>query len=225
MSFDAVIAPEETALSAASLPPSADALCGDDYGAGVAAPPPYTPDAETLLARRRPVWIFAYGSLMWHPGFAHDAAEPALLRGWHRSFCLYSRRYRGTPENPGLVLGLDRGGACRGRAFRVPGEALAEAFAHLWPREMSGGAYDFRPVTLCAEAGPVSAWAFTVRRDHLGYAGRLGIDETARLIRQGVGGRGRCSDYLANTVRHLECLGLRDGPLHRLEERVASCGA
>jgi cation transport protein ChaC len=107
----------------------------------------------------------------------------------------------------------------------VPGDALAEAFSHLWPREMSGGAYDFRPVTLCADAGPMSAWAFTVRRDHLGYAGRLGLDEVARLIRQGVGGRGRCSDYLANTVRHLECLGLRDGPLHRLEERVASCSA
>ena len=168
------------------------------------------------------LYVFGYGSLIWRPGFAHAAAHPALLRGFHRRFCIWSRIYRGSPDAPGLVLGLDRGGACRGRAFRVPGEALEEAFAHLWPREMSGGAYDFRPVELCVDAAPVFAWAFTVRRDHLGYAGRLGIEETARLISQGVGGRGRCSEYLANTVRHLECLGLRDGPLHRIEQRVAA---
>src|SRR5258708_21703534 len=125
---------------------------------------------------------------MWNPGLEHDAAEPALLHGWHRSFCVYSHRYRGTPERPGLVLGLDRGGACRGMAFRIPAHEVAEAMFYLWEREMAGGVYDLRPVHPCLGAGRVEAYAFTVRRDHTGYAGRLSIEETARLILQGIGG-------------------------------------
>src|SRR6476660_5856371 len=82
------------------------------------------------------LWVFAYGSLMWDPGFPHVASVPALLRGYHRSFCIWSARYRGTPEQPGLVLGLDRGGACRGIAFRVAEEAVAEVVGILWAREM-----------------------------------------------------------------------------------------
>ncbi len=157
---------------------------------------------------------------MWNPGFAHDVVEPALLRGWHRSFCLYSHRYRGTPERPGLVLGLDRGGACRGMAIRIPAAEAPAAMAYLWEREMVGGVYDLRPVRVATAQGALSAHAFTVRRAHPGYAGRLTTDETARLILQGIGGRGHCREYLANTVRQLECLGHLDGPLHKLEERV-----
>ena len=77
------------------------------------------------------LWVFAYGSLIWDPGFPFEEARPALLRGYHRAFCLYSTRYRGTPERPGLVLGLDRGGACRGVAFRVPGRHAAEVLRYL----------------------------------------------------------------------------------------------
>ena len=78
------------------------------------------PEIARCIARGCDVWVFAYGSLMWDPGFAHVEAQPALLRGYHRRFCVYSHRYRGTPERPGLVLGLDRGGACKGIAYRVP---------------------------------------------------------------------------------------------------------
>ena len=87
------------------------------------------------------IWIFAYGSLMWNPGFAHAERQPALLHGWHRSFCVYSHRYRGTPDRPGLVLGLDRGGSCRGVAYRVAQEKARDTLAYLWDREMVLGVY------------------------------------------------------------------------------------
>ena len=192
----------------------------DVYDGGAETTPPLAAHLEACLARGSDLWIFGYGSLMWNPGFAHCGAEPALLRGWHRSFCVYSRRYRGTPERQGLVLGLDRGGACRGMAFRVSRPAIADALSYLWEREMSGGIYDMREVRVRSAAGEVRAHAFTVRRSHPGYAGRLSVDETARLILQGLGGRGPCREYLENTVRQLECLGHLDGPLHKLEQRV-----
>jgi cation transport protein ChaC len=180
------------------------------------------PEVQACLARKCDLWVFGYGSLMWNPGFRHCAAEPALVHGWHRSFCVYSRHYRGTPERPGLVLGLDRGGSCRGMAFRVAVADLEEALTHLWEREMGGGGiYDMREVRVrLGDGGTVPAQAFTVRRANRSYAGRLSTDETARLILQGIGGRGHCREYLENTVRQLECLGLVDGPLHRLEEKV-----
>jgi len=158
---------------------------------------------------------------MWNPGFAFSDQEPALLRGWHRSFCVYSHNYRGTPEKPGLVLGLDRGGSCRGIAFRVRVPEIATAMEYLWEREMRGGVYELREVELeLAQGRRIEARAFVVRRDHKHYAGRLPVEETARLILQGIGARGQCREYLCNTVRHLERLGLVDGPLHRLELAV-----
>jgi len=172
------------------------------------------------LALKTDLWIFGYGSLMWHPGFAYCAKEPALLRGWHRSFCVYSHSYRGTPEKPGLVLGLDRGGACRGMAFQIRGSDIAAAMAYLWEREMKGGVYQLRELSVDLPQDRIRARAFVVRRGHQSYAGRLSTDETARLILQGIGGRGHCREYLENTVRQIEELGLVDGPLHRLELKV-----
>jgi len=174
-----------------------------------------------------PVWIFAYGSLMWNPEMPFAERRPALLRGYHRGFCLYSRDYRGTPERPGLVLGLDRGGSCRGIAYRLPEDGLAAALDRVWAREMAGQVYDMRRVTVATPQGRVGAYAFTVRRDNRDYAGRLSVDEAARIIATAAGGRGTGRDYLANTVRHLEELGIADDPLHRLEaavEAVAGAG-
>ena len=111
-------------------------------------------------------------------------------------------------------------------AFRVAVADLPEALGYLWEREMVGGVYDMREVQLrLAAGGAVTARAFTVRRSHPGYAGRLSPEETARLILQGIGGRGHCREYLENTVRQLECLGLVDGPLHRLEQVVKALAA
>jgi cation transport protein ChaC len=171
------------------------------------------------------IWVFGYGSLMWNPGFPHCAAEPARLRGWHRSFCVYSRNYRGTPDKPGLVLGLDRGGSCRGIAFRIARADVREAMEYLWEREMTGGVYELRELPAEVGGRTVPIRAFVVDRKHPSYAGRLSIDETARLILQGIGGRGPCREYLENTVRQLEQLGHLDGPLHRLELRVKELAA
>ena len=128
-----------------NLQPQPPAQGSDDYGGAPARTPALAEHLETCLARRSDLWIFGYGSLMWNPGFAHCGAEPALLRGWHRSFCVYSHRYRGTPERPGLVLGLDRGGACRGVALRIPADAARDAVGYLWEREMIGGVYEIHP--------------------------------------------------------------------------------
>lgn len=207
------------------MTPLAPGRDSDDYGGRSRQALPLAPEVQAFLARKSDIWIFGYGSLMWNPGFPHCATEPALLRGWHRSFCVYSHRYRGTPDRPGLVLGLDRGGACRGMAFRVRSSEVGAAMHYLWEREMVGGVYDLRELRVRLGSGEVKAHAFTVRRSHQGYAGRLSTDETARLILQGLGGRGPCREYLENTVRQLECLGLVDGPLHKLEQRVKELAA
>jgi cation transport protein ChaC len=191
---------------------------------GSRAPHP-APEVANCVARGCDVWIFGYGSLMWDPGFAFVEARPGLLRGYHRSFCVYSHRYRGTPERPGLVLGLDRGGACKGIAYRVPAADVASALHYLWEREMANRTYHLKEVALATPGGAVMARAFAVDRTHKNYAGRLPLEETAQLILQGIGARGPCRQYLENTVRELKKLGLVDGPLHRLEAVVQEMAA
>lgn len=165
-------------------------------------------------------WVFGYGSLMWDPGFAFEAAHPALLRGYHRSLCVLSIRNRGTRERPGLALGLARGGACRGIAFRVAAEAAQAARQSLWHREMQTAAYEARqlPVRLLGQGGGaiVKALVFVSRRDHPQYCGDLPAAAAARLVVQGRGAYGSALDYLRETVRHLDAFGVRDGPLHRI---------
>jgi len=170
----------------------------------------------------QPVWIFAYGSLMWSPEMRFEEALPARVHGWHRGFCLYSPEYRGTREKPGLVLGLDRGGSCRGIAYRLPIATLAEEIDLLWAREMTGFVYHMTPVRMTTERGTISGYAFTVRRDSPDYAGRLPHDAAARIIATSKGDRGTGRDYLANTVRHLEQLCISDRALHRIARLVAA---
>ena len=165
----------------------------------------------------QPVWIFAYGSLIWDPEFSWAETEPALLHGYHRSFCLYSYDYRGTAANPGLTLGLDRGGSCRGAALRLTPDALDR----IWHREMSGRVvYAARLLRVQTATGARRSLAFTALRNCPDYAGTLPLDEAARRILAGAGRRGTCRDYFENTFRHLEQLGLADRPLRRLAERV-----
>ena len=166
-------------------------------------------------------WVFAYGSLMWQPGFAYDEAVPAKLHGWHRAMCLLSLHYRGTAEAPGLVLGLDRGGSCQGIAFRTDATKGEAVRAYLHEREMITGVYRPRlaPVRL-ADGRRVSAYTFVARRDHPQYAGQLARPQAVALIRQGVGGKGTCRDYLATTVAHLDALHLHDENLHGLLRQV-----
>src|SRR5207244_4109098 len=115
------------------------------------------PAAITALrAGSEPVWVFAYGSLMWNPEIAFAEARPGVLHGYHRSFCLYSRDYRGTPERPGLVLGLDRGGSCRGIVYRLGPERVGEALDRIWAREMTGMVYRMRRVPVWTGGGALA---------------------------------------------------------------------
>jgi cation transport protein ChaC len=183
---------------------------GESLPAG--CPPP--PEAE--------FWVFAYGSLMWNPGFPYEEARPALLRGYHRAFCLYSHHYRGTPEKPGLVLGLDRGGSCHGIGYRVAPAHAERAMGYLWQREMDGYEYSCRDLTIAIATGAVVARTFVVRRDAAQYAGKLPLKRTVEIIRQGHGKNGSNRAYLENTVRHLDTLGIPDRRLHALLAAVAA---
>jgi glutathione-specific gamma-glutamylcyclotransferase len=179
--------------------------------------PPLPAEIAALLAGEAPVWIFAYGSLLWDAELHPVAAEPALLHGYHRCFCLYSVDYRGTPAHPGLTLGLDRGGSCRGVAFRL----AADDFDRVWHREMSGRlVYDPRLLPVQTVTGARRALAFTALRDCADYAGQLSLDQAARMILGAAGRLGTCRDYFETTLRRLEILGLADRPLRRLAERV-----
>jgi glutathione-specific gamma-glutamylcyclotransferase len=191
------------------------------------SPYPIDPMPAWVVALRQstaPVWIFAYGSLMWNPEMRFAERLPACIHGYHRGFCLYSPEYRGTREKPGLVLGLDRGGSCRGIAYRLPQATLAAEIDLIWTREMTGFVYHMTPLKIATARGPVTGYAFTVRRDSRDYAGRLAPDFAARIIATSRGDRGTGRDYLANTVRHLEALGIADGALHRIEALVNALG-
>lgn len=172
------------------------------------------------LSWERDLWIFAYGSLMWHPGFPYGDMAPAILYGHHRSFCVYSTGHRGTPERPGLVLGLDRGGTCKGVAYCVPAIDVPAALSYLWEREMKSRVYELRELEVQLPHRRVAALAFVVDRTHPHYAAGLGLAATARLIHEGVGASGTARTYFDNTVEELERLGAVDGPLSRLAENV-----
>jgi glutathione-specific gamma-glutamylcyclotransferase len=166
------------------------------------------------------LWLFAYGSLIWNPEFAFVRATPAILHGYHRAFCIYSTRYRGTPENPGLVLGLDRGGSCHGVAFLIAESAVGTVLETLWDREMSELVYHPRVVTVEAEGKRVDALTFVADREHRNYAGRLDVQDIARTIAECTGARGPNADYLFNTLRHLHALGIRERQLDTLSRAV-----
>ncbi len=169
---------------------------------------------------RGDLWIFTYGSLMWDPGFRFAERMPALLRGYHRSFCIYSSRFRGTVARPGLVLGLDRGGACRGIAYRIAESDVPQSLEMLWLREMRRRVYVPRLLSVASGEGRRMALTFLANRTHNGYAGKLALEHCAAIIAECCGERGPNVDYLVNTLRHLDALGVHDHRLHRLLAKV-----
>ena len=165
------------------------------------------------------LWVFGYGSLMWRPGFEFIEQVPARLIGEHRALCVYSFDHRGTPEKPGLVLGLDRGGACRGIAFRVAARRRNDTVQYLRSREQTTNVYRevMRSVWLENEARQrVSALAYVVDRGHVQYAGRLSLAEQLSHVQQGHGRSGNNRDYVLSTVKAIEAQGFRDQQLHQL---------
>ncbi|MDP6602755.1 MAG: gamma-glutamylcyclotransferase [Rhodospirillales bacterium] len=165
-------------------------------------------------------WVFAYGSLMWRPGFPYLRCESALLRGYHRAFCVLSTTYRGTPKKPGLVLGLDRGGSCRGRAFKIAAKRADSVLAYLWERELDTNVYEPKWLPVATPVGEVRACAFVVDRLHAHYTGRLANARIAEIVASTRGNQGTAHEYLENTVAHLDSLGIREGALHRILEEV-----
>lgn len=168
-------------------------------------------------------WVFGYGSLMWRPEFEYIEAQPASLFGAHRSLCIYSTTYRGTAEKPGLVLGLDHGGSCKGVAFRVARTHWPRTLAYLRERELLNDVYKEKwcRVHLTQREGvKINALCYLADREHQLYAGGLDIDRQADLVHQGVGVRGANPEYLANTVAHLRDMGIRDRRLFKIHDAV-----
>ncbi len=158
-------------------------------------------------------WVFGYGSLMWRPGFDFAEQAPARLDGLHRALCVYSWVHRGTRETPGLVLGLDRGGACRGVAYRVAGADRDAVMAYLRERELVTGVYRevWRMIRFPGGSrAPVRALTYLADRGHVQYAGRLPREKLLAMVRHGVGQSGANRDYVINTAAHLKALGLSD---------------
>ena len=177
------------------------------------------PDQKPSKPSPEDLWVFGYGSLMWRQGFEFLEQVPARLIGEHRALCVYSFDHRGTPEKPGLVLGLDRGGACRGIAFRVAATRRDDVIDYLRGREQTTHVYREVMRSVWLENEPrerVSALAYVVDRGHVQYAGRLSLQEQLRYVRQGHGRSGNNRDYVLETVRSIEAQGFRDTQLHQL---------
>lgn len=193
-----------------------DNLCNDD-------------DYHEILARvlaSKPagdIWLFAYGSLIWRPACPDCERRPALLRGYHRQFCIWVRRFRGTPERPGLMLALDRGGQCHGVALRLTEETIERDLEKVLRREIITKPNTYLPrwLNLDTEGGPVRALGFVINRQSPRYTGRLAEPQVAEILAGAVGHIGSGAEYLMHTVAHLEELGLRDGRLWRLQKLVA----
>jgi cation transport protein ChaC len=171
------------------------------------------------IVPRGDLWIFGYGSLMWAPDFTYEERRAGLVHGYHRALCILSNRYRGTPQKPGLVMGLCRGGSCWGMAFRVHNRRAKEVLDALWQREMLNRVYmpKFVPVAV-GGARRVQALAFVADTGHRQFVRELDVGGRARLVAQGVGQRGACVDYIRNTLEHMRELGMHDPHLSRVLE-------
>jgi glutathione-specific gamma-glutamylcyclotransferase len=170
-------------------------------------------------------WVFAYGSLIWNPLLEYEERQPVTLHGFHRRFCLWSKTGRGTPQRPGLVLGLDRGGCCPGVAYRIPRAKARAELRLLWRREMVAGSYTPRWLTVRSDDAEYEAIAFVINRKHPSYAGKLGMDQMVEAISSASGRLGTSREYLCQTIDGLLAHGLTDPFLVELAARVNAVAA
>ena len=175
------------------------------------------------IKRQKPnsdIWLFAYGSLIWNPIFHFVEHRIGIIHGFHRRFCLWTPLGRGTPDNPGLVLGLDRGGSCRGIAYRIAADHVLSELLLLWRREMVIGSYIPRWVKVYDGKQEIEAIAFVVNRLHSGYTGNISLETTVNSIATAAGQIGSSADYLMQTVDGLSSVGIKDKQLLVLRDRV-----
>lgn len=167
--------------------------------------------------------LFAYGSLIWKPEIAHLSEQVGVARGWHRAFCFRIERFRGTPEQPGLMMALDRGGQCTGVLYKLPSDHLEEQLGKLFRREFTYKPANSVPrwISVDTTAGPIKALAFVMNRASPRYAAGLSLDEVADVLSRACGHWGSGAEYLLNTVTHLEAKGITDAGLWRLQRMVA----
>jgi len=162
------------------------------------------------------LWVFGYGSLVWRPEFDYTERRHALLRGYHRALCLWSRINRGTPEQPGLVFGLENGGSCRGMVYRIHAANVPETLDELWKREMPSGAYIPRHLTCRTPGGPIQALVFTMDKSKDGYVRDLPHHELIHIVQRAHGTYGPCAEYVVETARALKQQGIHDRRLDEL---------
>ncbi|MBX2869643.1 MAG: gamma-glutamylcyclotransferase [Acidiferrobacterales bacterium] len=166
-------------------------------------------------------WVFTYGSLMWNPGFKFVDSSPGIVHGYHRKLCLWSVRYRGTVDQPGLVLGLARGGSCRGFSYRIDRKNEREVLNYLCDRELITGAYAAQICQVTLESGrKVNATTFVSKPDHPHFARGLADDETIKVVNSAKGFRGCNREYVINTVDHLTEMNIRNTELHKIARQL-----
>lgn len=166
------------------------------------------------------LWVFGYGSLIWRPEFEAAEMRGATVHGWHRALAMRSRVNRGTPECPGLVFALLRGGSCRGRVYRIEHARVPDELERLWRREMPTGVYDPRWVPCRTPEGPVMALAFTLCTRSPSHTGRLDDGQLVEILRTACGRYGTTLEYLLETARSLRGCGIRDREVERLVQLV-----
>jgi len=175
------------------------------------------PESGSTPVLESDFWVFGYGSLIWRPGFEFLDRRVAVARGWRRRLCIYSHHYRGTPDRPGLVLGLDEGGECAGVAFRVDARLREATVRYLRERELVTNVYIESEIHAIFEGGEsVNALAYVADRRHSQYAAPMDRDSLLALVRQGVGCSGDNAEYVLNTRDHLQDLGIADPELEWL---------
>ena len=172
------------------------------------------------------VWVFAYGSLIWNPGFPYTSREPATLTGFHRRYCVRSTIYRGTPQAPGLVLGLEQGGACEGVAYRVAPELEADTMQYLRERELITSVYKETVVRVATRDGTRrDAVTYVADTEHAQYVGPQDFETIVETIANASGIAGPNYEYAINTWANLANLGIDDPLVARVAEALRRRGA
>jgi len=167
------------------------------------------------------MWVFGYGSLIWNPALYFTEKKRGTVHGYHRRFCLWSTIGRGSPSRPGLMLGLERGGSCKGIFYKIDRREIRTELDIVFRRELITAAY--RPTWVSARIlgkSPFKAIAFVINRDHNRYAGMLDDETVIQTIADAKGTLGSCSDYLYETVLQLENLGMPDRHLASIARHV-----